>query len=105
MNIEKPILTETEQTRTAIKDALHKGVCRVVFTKTNGEERIMLCTLREDFLPEREYDRFIAVSTSHKPKRPVNVLSVWDIEVQDWRAFKVETVKEWNEIETEPMSP
>lgn len=108
MNIEPPILTDTEKTRTLIVDALHKGVCRVVFTKTNGEERTMLCTLREDFLRDTATaTKSTAVGDAEetkKPKRSPNTLCVWDIEVWDWRSFKVESVKEWSEIETAPIA-
>lgn len=107
MNTESPILTETEQTRTLIVDALHKGVCHVVFTKANGEERKMFCTLREDFLRDTATATKSAAvgdgTETTKPKRSPNTICVWDIEAWDWRSFKVETVKEWSEVETAPI--
>ena len=34
-----------------VKEALQAGVVQVTFTKVNGEERIMSCTLNSDLLP------------------------------------------------------
>ena len=40
-------------TNDEMKDSLHQGMCKVVFTKKNGDERIMHCTLQESMLPEQ----------------------------------------------------
>ena len=37
-----------------ILEDLHKGVCKVTFTKKDGTERVMKCTLVEDYLPKIE---------------------------------------------------
>jgi len=67
---------------------LSKNVAEVTFTKNNGEERVMRCTLRNDLVP----------STDRKPgsKRIVSesVVPVWDLENNGWRSFRVDSVKQ-----------
>lgn len=71
-------------------EALKKDVCRVTFTKVNGETRLMYCTLDERYLPEN--DRM--VESGFTPKKQVNpkVLAVWDIDVKGWRSFQIDSV-------------
>ena len=67
---------------------LKAGVCKVTFTKVNGEERIMDCTLMPDMLPESERER------STNPQRNVREenLSVWDVNANGWRSFRLANV-------------
>lgn len=71
--------------------ALKEDVCRVTFKKVNGDTRLMYCTLKSDFLPEN--DRMIN-EAGFEPTKQVNekVLAVWDIDVQGWRSFRVDSV-------------
>ena len=73
--------------RSWLKDVLHHGTVEVTFTKKDGTERVMKCTLREDVLP-----KFESKETS---ARKVNdtILSVFDVEAQGWRSFTVRAVK------------
>lgn len=65
-----------------ILESLRKNICEVTFTKANGDERTMICTLIPDFLPEKEF----ALATD--VKRPTDLVTVWDIEEDAWRSFK-----------------
>lgn len=69
---------------------LHKRDCRVIFRKTNGEERDMVCTLREGAIPNATKEDPL----SQKKVRAVNeeVIPVWDVQAQGWRAFRVDSV-------------
>ena len=71
--------------------ALKEDVCRVTFKKVNGDTRLMYCTLKSDFLPEN--DRMIN-EAGFEPTKQVNekILAVWDIDVQGWRSFRVDSV-------------
>lgn len=74
-----------------VKDTLRSALCEVKFTKSNGEERTMRCTLHPSFLPKFE----IKEETSEEKKpRKVNpsMVSVWDIEANGWRGFKIESL-------------
>jgi hypothetical protein len=74
-----------------IIEDLHKTICRVVFTKANGDERVMHCTLQESMLPEQ----IDLEETIQKKKPNPDVLAVWDIEAKGWRSFRWDSIKEF----------
>ena len=60
----------------------------VTFTKSDGTERVMNCTLRGDMLP------VVEIKEDKAPrKQNDSVLSVYDLDAQGWRSFTVNTVK------------
>ena len=67
---------------TLIKN-LQKKAMRITFTKVNGEERVMDCTLQEHMLPE--------TSESNR-KQNEEVLPVFDINKGEWRSFRLDSV-------------
>lgn len=69
---------------------LQKRECRVIFRKTNGEERDMVCTLQPDAIPQATKEDPL----SQKKVRAVNeeVIPVWDVKAEGWRAFRVDSV-------------
>jgi len=75
-------------TKDEMKEALAHCVCTVLFTKVNGEERTMHCTTNIDFIPKDKH-----------PKSSVNgredVIAAFDTSKQDWRSFRVDSVKEF----------
>jgi hypothetical protein len=74
-----------------IKDALHSNVCTVTFTKVNGDERVMQCTLNEALLPAQ-----IDVEESVQKKKPnPDVLAVYDVTAQGWRSFRWDSLKDF----------
>ena len=74
-----------------IIEDLHNTICRVVFTKANGDERVMHCTLQESMLPEQ----IDLEETIQKKKPNPDVLAVWDVEAKGWRSFRWDSVKEF----------
>lgn len=67
---------------------LRTKICEVTFTKKNGDERTMICTLIPDYLPFRDEGyQDLSFNT-----RPSDTVTVWDIEENDWRSFKPSTV-------------
>jgi len=74
-----------------LKQILKNGVITVVFTKVDGTERELKCTLNSDFLPESNKQLLVEGSTK---KENDNVLSVWDIDNQGWRSFRLDSIKE-----------
>ena len=72
-------------TRDEMVTELRARTCRVIFTKINGEERDMHCTLNVEFIPE-----------SKQPKGAKeyadNVIRAFDINKQEFRSFRVENV-------------
>ena len=75
-------------TRNEIIEALQHNKCVIKFTKVNGEVREMPCTLREDIVPKVE-------PKTERSKQPNDkVLSVWCLDKQEWRSFRVDSVLE-----------
>lgn len=71
-----------------LKDLLRSGICNVVFTKKDGTERMMRCTLNESYVVPHE-------KTTDREKTPnLNVVSVWDLDVNGWRSFRYDSIKE-----------
>ena len=75
-------------TKDEMKQALAKGVCTVVFQKLNGEERTMHCTTNTEFMPEEKKPRASIDGREH-------VITAFDVTKQDWRSFRVDSVKEF----------
>ena len=78
--------------REVLVEGLKRNLMKVVFTKVNGEERTMLCTLHESVLPEP------TITESTKKVNP-DTISVWDTENDDWRSFRLDSIKEMKVIQ------
>ena len=63
-------------------DKLHNEICEVTFTKRDGSERVMICTLKDDFLPS------VPAANLSEGRKFNDMISVWDIEEDAWRGFK-----------------
>lgn len=80
-----------ELNKELILQDLHSGICVVKFTKKNGEERVMSCTLNEEFLPEQ-----IDIEEAIQKKKPnPDVLAVWDTDIGEWRSFRWDSVTDF----------
>lgn len=77
--------------REDVKRNLKSKVAQVIFKKANGETRTMQCTLKESVLPAdaMTYGR---VGNNLPRKENPDVLSVWDVELNDWRSFRWDRV-------------
>lgn len=71
-----------------LKGVLTVQPATITFTKKDGTERVMNCTLRADMLPAVE----IKEDTTPRKKNE-NVLSVYDLDANGWRSFTVNAVK------------
>lgn len=67
---------------------LQNNVCSVNFTKVDGSQRVMRCTLMPAYLPE-EYKNKGQLLTEYGGSS----LSVWDLEANSWRSFRVDSVR------------
>lgn len=77
-----------EQTRWhEIFHLLGKHQCEVTFTKVDGSERTMPCTLKSELLPVRELKE-------HHSTKVINYknLSVWCLDKSEWRSFRTANV-------------
>jgi hypothetical protein len=63
----------------------------VTFTKSDGTERVMKCTLVPDQLPKVE------IKEDAKPrKESTTSMRVFDLEKNEWRSFTIKKVKQVN---------
>ena len=63
---------------------LTQAVCRVTFEKADGSLRTMIGTLDPSRLPPAK-----SVRNLEKPQPNPDVVRVWDLEIQQWRSFRV----------------
>ena len=75
----------------SIIETLHETICKVTFTKVNGEERIMYCTLNESMIPKTED----ATEAKRTKKENPEVQAVYDVKAAGWRSFRWDSVKEF----------
>jgi hypothetical protein len=77
-----------------LKEILSNSVSTVVFTKIDGTEREMQCTLLPEYLPPKPVVEGQQLLTESLPKTEnPNTLSVWDIKSNGWRSFRTDSVK------------
>lgn len=77
--------------KSEIIESLKNSICKVVFTKVNGEERTMSCTLNEDILPEVVKE----IEEKAPREKSKDALAVWDTDKGAWRSFRWDSLKEF----------
>ncbi|CAB4143464.1 WYL domain containing protein [uncultured Caudovirales phage] len=87
-NSENISTTSLSFSRAEISKALHEQNAEITFTKKDGTDRVMKCTLRSEVaIPyEKKTDR------TREGKE--NILPVWDLEADGWRSVNIDTIKE-----------
>lgn len=67
---------------------LHVNPVTVTFTKKDGTERVMRCTLQPELLPKVE------LKENTKPrKESTTSMRVFDLDKNEWRSFTIKSVK------------
>ena len=79
-----------ESLRADLKKLLHEHIMSIHFTKRDGTQRAMLCTLKSDLLPV--VDKQEGDEVKKERKESIDSLRVWDIEKKDWRAFRIDSI-------------
>ena len=70
-----------------IEESLKEHVVTVVFTKKNGEKRVMNCTTNLDTIPSESHPKGTGTQNwSDEAKR------VFDVDKQEWRSFRWDSV-------------
>jgi hypothetical protein len=77
-------------TRDGLIDLLRHNVVTVTFTKVNGEERVMDCTLQANMIPNAPTQNGQLIVEG---KNTSNNISVWDVKANGWRSFRIVNVK------------
>lgn len=76
-------------TKENLTDMLRNNIVTVTFTKVNGEERVMKCTLMSEYVPNAPSNNGQVLLQESESK----AVSVWDTEANGWRSFRVDSVK------------
>lgn len=90
------IVYEDITTRQAIEEIIYDGVVEVTFTKRDGSQRVMNCTLSKDVVPPATKD---PLTQTKVRKLNEDVMVVWDTDKNDWRSFRLDQVKQFYQKE------
>jgi hypothetical protein len=82
-----------ESMRNDLKKLLHEHVMSVVFTKKDGTDRTMLCTLLPEHLPA--VDKQEGDEVKFLKKQNNESLAAWDLEKKAWRSFRIDSIKSY----------
>lgn len=78
-------------TKTEITEMLRKQDVTVTFTKKDGTQRVMRCTLRPEALPEMITE---STRTSTERRESDSTIAVWDLDLGAWRSFRLDSLVE-----------
>jgi hypothetical protein len=79
---------DNEAGRDWMRGVLKMHVCEVVFTKKDGTERTMRCTLNPELIPSADSD----TSSSGNRKKSDEAQAVYDLDADGWRSFRWDSV-------------
>lgn len=74
-----------------LSELLKTNVVTVTFTKVNGDTRIMKCTQNYALIPSEKYP----VQESLPSAKNDSIERVFDLNIQDWRSFRKNSVTEF----------
>lgn len=78
--------------RDYIVEQLRIRVLEVDFTKRDGTNRTMKCTLRTDLLPPPEKTVIDLTKPEREVKENLDVIAVYDLESKGWRSFRLDSI-------------
>ena len=87
-----------------VRSLLDKQPITVTFTKADGTDRTMRCTLNGTFIPQKppmvsitgRVDGLVteSIKPRKQPKEPdPAVIKVWDLDADAWRSFRMDRLK------------
>jgi hypothetical protein len=76
----------TDEGRNWLVENLKLGTVNVTFTKKDGTERTMKCTLMEELM--LPYDK----KTDRVREESKETLAVYDLEKESWRSFRLDSI-------------
>jgi hypothetical protein len=77
----------TPEGREWLRGLLRDEKVTITFTKKDETERVMVCTLKEEKIPSEKSPKNTGKSQSD------DAIAVFDLEKQDWRSFRFDSVK------------
>ena len=79
-----------EMAKKWVKSCLQTNICTITFTKKNGDERVMNCTLDEQHFPPIQKE---AAEVGEVRQKSKDALAVFDVDAQAWRSFRWDSLK------------
>lgn len=76
-----------------IRSVLTQNTVVVTFTKKDGEERVMTCTLNPALLPAVVIKEAVDGEVKVERKKSDTSIAVYDLTAEAWRSFIVKSVK------------
>ena len=83
-----------------LKEVLQNSVVTVVFTKVDGTERVMNCTLIPEYIPQVVAEKQQLLTESLPKVENPNTIAVWDVDSNGWRSFRIDSIKTVSKNET-----
>jgi WYL_2, Sm-like SH3 beta-barrel fold len=81
----------SEADQEAARDWLHgllqDSIATVTFLKSDGSTRVLKCTRNPTIVPKYEN------KTDRKREPNDDVCSVWDVEIDEWRSFRYDSIQ------------
>lgn len=77
----------TAENKAGLQALLRQGTATITFTKKDGTERVMKCTLQEGVVVPHEK------TTDRVKEQKDDILPVWDIEANAWRSVTIPNIK------------
>lgn len=91
----KLTVTQTDEFKDQVRKALHDSKdLRIVFTKKDGTDREMFCTLNENKIPTDKLPKSEASNSTTIGSANESAIRVFDTIKQEWRSFRWDAVKE-----------
>lgn len=86
------IFVDTPESKDWLKGLLYERVVKVTFTKKDGTDRVLTCTLNANMIPQKVTE---SQAVEGKPERAKSddALAVYDVESQGWRSFRWDSIK------------
>ena len=75
-----------------LTERLKKGPLSVTFTKVDGNTRTLICTLEENTISSN--NTAVPMTEQINRRENNNVVAAWDVENKGWRSFRVDSIKE-----------
>lgn len=91
----KKVTKLTDDIKTWVKGLLHESedLC-VVFTKKDGTQREMYCTLSENRIPAEKQPKSQTSNSETVGQGSDSAIRVFDTKLQEWRSFRWDSVTE-----------
>lgn len=74
-----------------VLEMLYVGIQEVTFTKKDGTQRTLVCTLRPDLLPTKP-EPVEGEEVKVRAKSSTDSICVFETDLQEWRAFNMSNV-------------